>query len=302
MSKRQFGTVRHLPSGRWQARYRDGIDMVTAPHTFATKADASRYLAVVEADMARGIFVDPRAGHVTLAHWVKEWLEGNPSKRATTRARDESVLRTHFLPSLGRRPLASLTPLDVRRAVEAMAATVAPSTARTNLGVLAAVLAAAVESDLIARSPVRGIKLLSVPPRPRVTLTPEELERLAGAVPGRYRALILAAGVGALRWSELVGLRVGDIDFLGRRVTVSETIAEVGGRHVAAGPKSKRSTRTLTLPVFLVDEFAGHLRDFRAGAGPEDLVFTGPRGGALRRSFAARVFNPAVSRADWTTA
>ncbi len=133
--------------------------------------------------------------------------------------------------------------------------------------------------------------------RRRVTLTPEELERLASAVPARYRALILAAGVCGFRWLELVGLRVGDIDYLGRVATVSGTIAEVGGRHVVADTKSRTFSRTLASPVFLVEELARHLRDHRPGAGPGDLVFTGPRGAPLRRSFAARVFKPAVAAA-----
>ncbi len=141
MRKRQFGTVRRLPSGKWQARSRIGNRVVTAPDTFATRGDAfalpRRHR---DRHMARGVFVDPRAGRVTLADWAQEWLLGNPAKRATTRARDESVLRTHFLPALGHRPIASLTPLDIRRTVEAMAAKVAPATVKTNLGVLRAVL------------------------------------------------------------------------------------------------------------------------------------------------------------------
>ena len=69
MRKRQFGTVRRLPSGKWQVRYRVGNRVVTAPDTFTTKGDASRYLAVVETDMARGVFVDPGGGRVMLADW-----------------------------------------------------------------------------------------------------------------------------------------------------------------------------------------------------------------------------------------
>ena len=42
---------------------------------------------------------------------------------------------------------------------------------------------------------------------------------------------------------------------------------------------------------------AQHLSLYRPGADRHDLVFTGPEGGTLRRSFAARVFNPAVARA-----
>ena len=76
-----------------------------------------------------------------------------------------------------------------------------------------------------------------------------------------------------------------------------QTISEVGGRHAVALTKSKSSARTLTLPAFLVDELAQHLAVYRPGAGADDLVFTGPAGGTLRRSFAARVFNPAVRRA-----
>jgi len=174
---------------------------------------------------------------------------------------------------------------------------VAPATVRTNFGVLRAVLNAAVEADLLPRSPVRGIKLETAPACDRPTLTPAELIRLADAMPGRYRALIMAAGVAGLRWSELVGLRVGSVSFLARTVTVSETISEVGGRHAVAAAKSKSSGRTLSLPSFLIDELAEHLRLYRPGAGPDDLVFTGPNGGTLRRSFAARVFNPAVVRA-----
>jgi integrase len=296
--KRQFGAIRRLGSGRWQARYRDGGGrMVTAPQTFATKGDAGRFLAAVEADLARGTYLDPRAGQVTLAAWADDWLASDPGKRATTRARDESALRVHFLPILGHRPLGTLTPLDVRRAVDALAAKVAPATVRTNLGVFRAVLNAAVEADLISRSPVRGIKLKTAPPRHRPTLSPEQLEALASAMPGRYRALVLTAGVVGLRWSELVGLRVASVNFLARTVTVSETISEVAGRHDAASPKSERSGRTLSLPAFLVDELARHLSAYRPGASQEDLVFTGAKGGTLRRSFAARVFNPAVARA-----
>ncbi|MDQ6728238.1 MAG: tyrosine-type recombinase/integrase [Actinomycetota bacterium] len=297
-AKRQFGAIRRLASGRWQARYRDGGGrMVTAPHTFHTKGDAGRYLATVEADLARGTYVDPRAGQLTLAAWTAEWLASDPSKRATTWARDEYAMRVHFLPALGHRPLASLTPLDVRRAVDALAAKVAPATVRTNTGVLRAVLNAAVEADLIVRSPVRRVKLETAPHCDRPTLTSEELEALAAEVPGRYRVLVLLAGVIGLRWSELVGLRVGGLNFLARTVTISETISEVGGRHAVAITKSKSSGRTLSLPAFLVEELAQHLSVYRSGAGREDLVFTGPKGGTLRRSFAARVFNPAVGRA-----
>lgn len=102
MGRRQFGSVRRLPSGRWQARYwtQTGEER-TARQTFATKGDASRFLARVQTEMDRGEWHDPRLARITFGRWVEEYLAGARHKRPTTRARDEVVLRTHFLPELG---------------------------------------------------------------------------------------------------------------------------------------------------------------------------------------------------------
>ena len=65
-----------MTSGRWQARYPDGIGGLSpAPHTFATKADAARWLATVEADQLRGAWIDPQHGKVTFASYADDMLE-----------------------------------------------------------------------------------------------------------------------------------------------------------------------------------------------------------------------------------
>jgi integrase len=98
-------------------------------------------------------------------------------------ARDRTVTRVHLLPSLGNRSLIDITPLHIRRVVATMTASLAPTTVRTNYGVLRAILTAAVEADLLVRSPCRGIRM---PPHQRREvrfLSPHELERLADAMP-----------------------------------------------------------------------------------------------------------------------
>lgn len=296
-SRRQFGRIRQLPSGRWQVRHRDAAGRdVPAPDTFLTKADAARYLARVQADMDRGLWLDPRTGRVTFAEWVDQWLASNPSKRATTQARDLTVLRTHFLPTLGPTPLAAITPAHVKATVDAMTAKLAPTTVRTNLGVLRAVLNAAVDADVIAKSPVRGVRTKKGEARDRPTLTPEELMRLADAIGPRYRALVLVAGVIGLRWSEAIGLRVKDIDIVQKAIHVRQTISEVEGVLAVAETKSRSSRRTISIPQFVLDEVKAHLdREGRREA--DVLVFVGPKGSPLRRTFAARTFAPAVERA-----
>ena len=52
MKRRGFGSIRRLPSGRYQARYTTGTGTaITAPHTFPTKVAAEMWLT----DRRRGI-------------------------------------------------------------------------------------------------------------------------------------------------------------------------------------------------------------------------------------------------------
>src|SRR5271168_5100625 len=100
MSRRQFGRIRQLPLGRWRIRYAvDGGELRTAPCRFPTKGDAARYLATIETDLARGQYIDPRLGMVTLSEWAEQWL-ARPGKRASSVARDRQALEA-FLKDLG---------------------------------------------------------------------------------------------------------------------------------------------------------------------------------------------------------
>ena len=176
---------------------------------------------------------------------------------------------------------------------------VAARTVRRDVAAVKAVFNAAVDADVIARSPARKLALPRASSTHRATLTPAELIRLADSVEPRYRALILVGGVLGLRWGEAVALRVRDIDFMRRSVTVSQTVEEIAGqiRVVPGHSKSVGSLRTVTAPTFLIEELASHLRLFRGGdAGDRDaLVFVGPHGGILRRRFAEREFKPRSS-------
>ena len=157
--ERQFGTVRKLPSGRWQARYRDGSgQMFSAPSTFPTKTDATRFLEVVEADIARGLYIDPGAGRVTFAAWSDRWL-ARPGKREASTARDRQALAS-FRPHLGSVLLIGLTPGLIQEAADLRSKVAAPAAVARDFSALRAVLTAAVNADLIARSPARTSRCL----------------------------------------------------------------------------------------------------------------------------------------------
>jgi hypothetical protein len=177
--RRQWGSVRRLPSGRYQARLPDGVP---ALETFATKSEASRWLSLAEADMVRGTFVHPSlAAGVTVAEWLDEWVRAHSlHKRASTIVRDESAIRRHLSPSLGHIQLTRLHQTEVQAFVAQLACEVGPGTTRSVYGVLRAALNAAINADLLARSPARGIKLPPVPRTDVVTLRPTDLLNLPG--------------------------------------------------------------------------------------------------------------------------
>ena len=93
--RRHFGSIRRLPSGRFQASYWHEGFRLPAPSTFTTKADALAWLSAAETDIHRGSWVDPRGGDLTVMHIASKWLEANPAKRPNTRAMDEIVVRAH---------------------------------------------------------------------------------------------------------------------------------------------------------------------------------------------------------------
>jgi integrase len=297
--KRQFGAVDKLPSGRWRVRYRDPSGQrVTAPATFKTKADANAFLALTQADLVRGQYIAPREGRTTLAEWAESWLV-RPGKRAASVARDTQAVGV-FLPRLGNLTLSTITPRDVQEAVDERARHAKPATVGRDFAALRALLNAAVDADMIARSPARKIALPRIVRPERMTLEAAQLRQLVDEVPEHYRALVLTAGILGLAWEEVIALRVRDVDFMRRTVTVAQTVEELAG-HLRIVPEGKRPARlrTMAAPPFLIEAISRHLAAFRADStgDPEALLFLGPRGGVLRRRFGERILRPAAKRA-----
>ncbi|MFN2518340.1 MAG: site-specific integrase, partial [Jatrophihabitantaceae bacterium] len=95
--------------------------------------------------------------------------------------------------------------------------------------------------------------------------------------------VILVLAYCGLRWCELAALRVSSIDFLRRRLAVTEAMTEVHGRLVWGTPKSHEA-RSVPIPRVLIDDLAAHV----SGKGRDDLVFTTAKGAPLRNRNARR--------------
>jgi integrase len=97
-----------------------------------------------------------------------------------------------------------------------------PSTVAKAYRLLSRILGAAVEAGYLPRNPctVKGAGQERAPEMRFATVA--QVAALADAIDPRYRALVLVAAYGGLRWGELVGLRVKRVDLLHGRVTVAE--------------------------------------------------------------------------------
>lgn len=157
MGRRQFGRIRRLASGRWQARYPgpDGVDRSLG--TYDTKLTAHRALVSLEQTITRGDWVSPALRDQTLAEYARAWLASR-QLRLRTRESYEDQLRLRILPRLGALPLSKITPRHVREwygalVQQADTAGRGHRAATSSYRVLRAMLNTAVQDEILLRNP-----------------------------------------------------------------------------------------------------------------------------------------------------
>jgi integrase len=282
MTKRQFGTIRKLSSGRWQASYWHEAGRHFAPRTFTVKAEASAWLAEVETAVARGAWIDPRAGDETFANYARRWLDQRHDLRPSTRDDYESQLSVHLLPAFGEFGLGAINPAAIRSWFSDLARR-SPGRAAKCYRLLRTILNTAEIDRVIAYNPcrIRGAGTERVVERVIPTL--EETEKLADAMPERLRLLVVVATWCGLRRGELLALRRTDVDLSIGAVRVERSAFQMrDGTIIYGPPKTAAGTRIVRWPPNLQDQVERHLRRF-VGAEPDALVFTGEKGGPLRQ-------------------
>jgi integrase len=302
--RRYFGNIRRRESGRYQARYRapDGR-LRSAPQTFARKADAVRWLALKEAEISRGDWIDPDHAGVLFGNYAEQWLHDRVLK-ARTAELYRSLLRNHLLPAFGAVRLSDIDEAAIPRWRKERLNTgphaprpFGPVTVAKAYRLLHAIFETAVDDQMVRRNPCRieGGGKEESPEREIVSLP--VVFAIADALPVRYRAMALLATFASMRWGELVGLRRENLDLDACEIRIVETTAELDrGDLLPESPKSRAGRRTVTFPAELVPELRWHMERF-AQPGERGLVFAGPKGATLRRSNFRPIWNTSCARA-----
>ena len=187
---RRFGSVRKLPSGRYQIRY-PGPDgrLRTGSETYSRRGDADRALTLIEAEMIAGEWTDPQRAKVKLADYARSWIAQRPGLRPRTVDLYSWLLDKHIAPHLGGMPIGKLsTPMIREWRASLLGNGVSVSMAAKAYRLLRAVMMTAVEEDkILPRNPcrVRGAGEEHAPERP--VLAVAQVFELADKV-GRTRS------------------------------------------------------------------------------------------------------------------
>ncbi len=281
-----MASIKKRANGRWRARFRDLEGKEHAQH-FDRKADAQRWLDQVTADLVRGNYVDPRAGHVRFESFSTDWLAAQTFDESTREA-VALRLRVHLLPTFGKLELRAIRPSTVQAWLRDRQETCAPRHVRVLLTNLSTMLSAAVDDGLIARNPFESgsVRAPKVEQNRIIPWTTDQVADVIGAHPNRYRAVpVVAAGCG-LRQGEVFGLRVEDVDFLRRRVLVRQQVKIVNSRPTIAAPKGGK-TREVPLADAVAEAISEQVRNYPTESG---LVFVTRE----RKPIARTYYNPAI--------
>jgi len=275
-SRRGFGKLRPLPSGRWQASY-VGPDLVrhTAPHTFEAKMDGEAWLAAERRLMDADDWLPPdqrrhRRG-LTFEAYSGRWLDARELKPSTT-ALYRGILARTLVPAFGDRLITRIGAADVR----AWYATMDPARKTTRAhaySLLRAILATAVVEELIPSNPctIRGAGQTKRTRRIEPA-TLDELAALVAAMPERLRLMPLLASWCGLRFGELIELRRRDIDVTRGSLSVTRGMVRVNGEDVVGKPKSAAGVRVVAIPPHLMPAVVAHLAE-HVRPGREALLF-----------------------------
>jgi integrase len=283
---RRFGSIRLLPSGRFQARWEgpDGYQH-KAPDTFASRDAAERWLAGVRVDRADGSHIDERDSGIVFGAYADLWRQHQLMHlRASSRIRDLGYLDRYLMPRWGAIALHDITSDDIRSWIADLGDDddLAPATVTKAGQILSKILQAAVDATppRLARNPAKGVRLPRTAHTEMTVLGPDQIDDLADAIDPRWRGLIYMGCYCGLRIGEMAALRVGDVNLVTRQITVLRSLTEVEGHQHLGATKTRAGRRVVPLPRQIVAELTPHLD----GKHPDDLVFPNTEGGYLRTS------------------
>jgi integrase len=296
--KASFGSVRRLPSKRYQARYvgPDGKTR-TAPVTFQTKGDANAWLSTQHADITRQVWAPETSAKraPTVGDVAELWLSRPRPEPLKPRTLEHyrHLLDRFILPELGALPVTAVATATVDRWYAGLPKGT-PTYRAHAYALLRSVLGYAVTKRYITANPAQITGAGAAKRHKNIKpATLDELETIAAHMPAKYRPMVMLASWCALRFGETAELRRSDLDLRRGVLHVRRGVVRVDGGRVVGTPKSDAGARDIAIPPHLVPMLKEHLASMPM-RGQDALLFPAVDGlSHLAPSTLYRVFYPA---------
>jgi integrase len=264
---------------RYTACYLDARGTLRSAGTFSNKKDADKAWQQAELRLAEGRLADPRRGCQAFSRYVtEEWLPHHVME-VSTREGYTYQINKHILPWFGPMRMNEIMPSHVREWItDLQAKGVSAATIQKIRYILSAIFSAAL-NDVTFIHPCKGVKTPTVPKKPLKIITPEQFDTIYAALPDSISRLLVETDIETgLRWGELAELRVKDLDFSTRILTVSRTVVQVdpkfhpeGKRFLVKNYPKDKEYRCVKLSAQLCAKLTDHVQE--CGLGADDLFF-----------------------------
>jgi len=275
------GHIRQRSPGSWELRYDLGTDPATGRRRIATttfrgdRKAAERELRRLLCTVDAGEHVD--STRMTLGEWLIRWLDTvRQEVSPKSHERYAGIVHNNLIPALGAFHIAKLTTPDIQSAyndwaiggrLDGKEGGLSARTRRHLHRVLYSALDRAVEQQVIARNPAAAFKKRRLPKVERkemLTLNAEQSRRLLDALTHSrvYWPVLIALATG-MRRGEILALRWKSVDLLANQFASLRVVQslEQTKKGLRFKPPKNNKPRTITLPLFAVEELRRHKRE-----------------------------------------
>jgi len=287
-TRRGFGHVRQLPSGKWQASYKgpDG-NRYKGEKTFSSKVSANGWLATIENDIERETWRPPHVLNAELLRpYALKWLEARRNRKGKPLA---PATRALYLDQI-ERGMADLHSTRLTQITTAVVrewhngrVKVGASQAGHEAALLRAILNTAVADEILMKNPVRAEFCNTKTGRKIRPPSDAELALLIEAIKPKFKAAIVLAAFGGPRKGEWLGLKRKELPLVGDRYVIDidgQTQYLPGQGWNERETKSEDGVRRNALPAWATPIITDHLREF-VGTSPDDYLFPPNKPGAM---------------------
>ena len=304
-------------TNKWVVRIRNKKLNIDYTKCFTSKTLAKKDELRVKAEIEAGTYMKQNE-NMTFAQASELYMQNVVERKCRESTKNGYIgyLNNHILPYFGEKTLCNITKFDVEDFVNQLNNTRCKHIKSTNNGIIeeltdkklsnetinhiiflcGAIFEYMVDSDVIAKNPVKKVSKMPKDVKESVFLTAEECNKLFEVAKVKNENLylvLLTSIVTGMRQGEVLALTWYDIDFNSNTISVNKTYS----KGVLGKPKTNSSIRI----VKISPKLAHLLKEHKLKAKPSNLnlVFSNEAGNYIdSRNLVNRFFKPCLKEAE----